>query len=122
MPSLADLSNAIAEYRDDHISLDGFEDWFRTNSRGMFGEDDPQFLEACLSIEAAFSRLRFEGLSEMAFRDELADAIAPRELAQIDTPFVPPQVYAKSIGMVYGNPWFESTMANPSLRVIGEVD
>ncbi len=56
-------------------SLDGFEEWFRTNSRGMFGDNDA-VLEASLAIESAFSDLRYSN-DEQAFREELLRAIRP---------------------------------------------
>jgi hypothetical protein len=74
MPSMEDLARAVADYRDRKISLDDFEDWFRDNSRGMFGES-PDVLEACLLFEAAFSRLRFEDVSEAVFCQDLVDAV-----------------------------------------------
>lgn len=93
MPSLADLSQTVAAYRRRDLSLGEFEDWFRTNSRGMFGED-AEFLDACMAIESAFSRYHFEGISEQAFRDELANAICDPALvvvaewgAKIDRPW-----------------------------------
>jgi len=73
--TLDDLSRAVAAYRDGNMSLDAFEDWFRTNSRGMFGENE-EVLEACLAVEAAFSSLRYDG--DLAqFRKELGSAIRP---------------------------------------------
>lgn len=73
--SLEDLSQAIADYRNGRLSLDAFEDWFRTNSRGMFG-DAGEVTEACVAVETAFSMLRHDRHEE-AFRDELAIAVRP---------------------------------------------
>jgi hypothetical protein len=71
MLALDQLSSAIAAYRSGHKSLDEFADWFRASSRSMFGESK-NVLDVCLSIEHAFSRLDFEGISEESFRSELA--------------------------------------------------
>jgi hypothetical protein len=76
MLSLADLSREISAYQCSKISLDAFEDWFRTVSSGMFGESE-EVLRACISVEEAFSKLHFEGISELAFSRELGDAIPP---------------------------------------------
>jgi len=70
------LENAVKDYRSGKLSLDAFEQWFRDNSRGMFGESG-DVLEACLAIESAFSLLRFDDVSEDEFREELAEAIRP---------------------------------------------
>ena len=74
MPSLAELSQAVAEYQSGRMSIDEFEDWFRDNSRGMFGES-ADILEACLAVEAAFSEMRFGRASEDNFLLELAAAV-----------------------------------------------
>ena len=75
--TLDDLSQAIGAFRRGQMSLDAFEDWFRTNSRGMFGETE-DVLEACLAVEAAFSGLSYTGQRE-EFQRELANAIRPFE-------------------------------------------
>jgi len=79
MLSPADLSEAIAAYTCGEVSLDQFADWFSAASRCMFGESEA-VLEVCLAIEAAFSRLLFEHISEREFREELANAIRPFEI------------------------------------------
>jgi hypothetical protein len=76
MLSLADLSRQVLDYQRGNISLDAFEDWFRTASRGMFGENK-EVLDACVAIEQAFSKLSFEGISEEDFSKELASALRP---------------------------------------------
>lgn len=75
MLSLADLSQAIAAYRSGSVSLGQFEDGFRTASRSMFGESK-EVLNACLAIEAAFSELHYGEMSELDFRQELANVVA----------------------------------------------
>lgn len=76
MPLLADLSQAISAYRRGSVSLDKFEDWFRTASRSMFGESE-DVLRACLAIETAFSELGNGEMHEPEFAEELANAIGP---------------------------------------------
>lgn len=71
MLSLSDLSQAISAYRNGSVSIDNFEDWFRTASRGMFG-DSKEVLNVCLAIEAAFSELRYSGMSNSEFGAALA--------------------------------------------------
>jgi hypothetical protein len=83
MAILADLSQEAAAYRSGNLSLDEFEDRFRTNSRRMFAEGQ-EVVEICAAIEAALSRFHFEGLNE----DELKAA-----LEKIEIPFAPPKVY-----------------------------
>jgi hypothetical protein len=78
---LADLPKAVAVYQNGCMSLDQFEDWFRTNSRGMFGES-PEVLEACLSIDAAFSELRYGVMTQQDFDQELATAVRPFEATE----------------------------------------
>jgi hypothetical protein len=70
---LDELSQQIAAYRLGRISLDAFEDWFRSHSRGMFGES-PEVLNACIGVEEAFSELRSFGNVDR-FRMELANAV-----------------------------------------------
>jgi hypothetical protein len=60
------------------MSIDGFEDWFRDNSRGMFGEGE-KVIAACVAVEAAFSMIRFDNATEEEFQVELANAIRPFE-------------------------------------------
>jgi len=83
MPILADLSQAVAAYRSGHMSLDEFEDRFRTSSRRMFAEGQ-SVVEICAAVEAALSRFHFEGLDEDGLK---------AEMATIEIPFAPPQVY-----------------------------
>jgi hypothetical protein len=78
MLSMQALENKVKDYGSRKLPLDAFEQWFRDNSRGMFGESD-DVLEACLAIEAAFSLLRFDDVSEDEFRKEVAEAIRPFE-------------------------------------------
>jgi hypothetical protein len=93
MPNLEELSRAIAAYHNGRLRLGAFEDWFRDNSRGMFGEEE-DVLQACIAIEAAFSRYYFEGISEEDLRRELAAAVYPFEEQRI---------------FVYGRPQAESS-------------
>jgi hypothetical protein len=74
MPSIEDLASAATAFAEHRLSLDDFEDRFRDNSRGMFG-GSPRFQEACLLIEAAISRLRFEAVDESVSREDLAAAL-----------------------------------------------
>ena len=83
MPLLAELPKAVAAYRSGYMSLDQFEDWFRTNSRGMFGEN-PQVLETCLSIDAAFSELRYGVTTREDFDQELASAVRSLEAQAVE--------------------------------------
>jgi hypothetical protein len=104
--SLDDLSQAISAYRDGDMTLDSFEDWFRDDSRGMFGES-PEVLEACLAIEAAFSMLRYSG-DRSAFRQELANVVSPSVFS----------AYGEPIEIVVGKPQFRATSANRAFRVL----
>jgi hypothetical protein len=72
---LDELSQQIAAYGLGRVSLDAFEDWFRSHSRGMFGES-PEVLNACIGVEEAFSELRAFG-DVSRFRMELANAVRP---------------------------------------------
>ena len=71
---LSDLSQAISAYRKGSVSVGEFEDWFRTASRGMFG-DSKEVLDVCLAIEAAFSELEHGEMSNSEFGVELANTI-----------------------------------------------
>jgi|GraSoiStandDraft_16_1057320.scaffolds.fasta_scaffold1010071_2 hypothetical protein len=103
MPSLAQLSKSIDSYRRGELSLDQFADWFEDVSLGMFGES-PDVLAACLAIEAAFSRLRFEGIAESEFRKELENAIRPFAL----------QRSSRAILVYYGEASKRHLAASPS--------
>ena len=83
MAILADLSQAVAANRIGHVSLDEFDDRFRTSSRKMFAEG-PSVVETCAAVEAALSRFHFEGLDEDGLK---------AELARIEIPFAQPRVY-----------------------------
>jgi hypothetical protein len=74
----------------------------------MFGEP-ADVLEACLAIEAAFSRLRFERIPEREFQEELANAIRPFASQS-------PTVSVGSIQIVYGKPPVRTGTANPLIR------
>ncbi len=76
MPQRTDSPNAFAAYQSGNLSLDDFEDWFRTNARGMFGENQ-DVLDACLSVENAFVEVRENVITKEEFRRELAAAIRP---------------------------------------------
>lgn len=91
MLSLVDIEQAVEAYSTQHVSLDQFADWFARASRGMFGESK-EVLEACISIEQAFSALHLDGISEEEFSKELAAAIRPFAIS--------PSLRAQSI--VYG--------------------
>jgi hypothetical protein len=84
MSLAAEMLQAVSSYRKGDISLGQFEDWFRDNSRGMFGES-PDVLEMCLSIDAAFSELRYGALPRESFDEELASAIFPFEAKEEST-------------------------------------
>jgi len=83
MAILADLSQAVAAYRSGSLSLDEFEERFRTKSRRMFA-DGPEVVEICAAIEAALSRFHFEGLDQDGLK---------ADLEKIEIPFAPPKVY-----------------------------
>jgi hypothetical protein len=74
MPLRLDLQKKAAAYQHGNLSLDGFEDWFRNNARGMFGEDE-EVLEACLSLDNAFVELRSDTLTEREFCNQLKKII-----------------------------------------------
>jgi hypothetical protein len=75
MLTLNDLSKRVAEYQVGSILLDDLEDWFRDESRGAYCNDE--ISAVCASIEAAFSRYRFEGIDEDSLRRELAHVVRP---------------------------------------------
>ena len=83
MAILSDLSQEAAAYRSGNLSLDEFEDRFRTNSRKMFAEGQ-KAVEICSAVEAALSRFHFEGQDEDGLK---------AELERIEIPFAPPKVY-----------------------------
>jgi hypothetical protein len=76
MLSAEDLAQAASAYKSGSASLDQFADWFRVVSRRKFSES-PEVLHAIQEIDAAFSRLDFEGIDETEFREELDNAIRP---------------------------------------------
>jgi hypothetical protein len=76
MLSLVELQNQIFEYREGHISIDDFLDWYRRASRGKFGAQQ-EVLDACLRVDIAVSALEYDGLSDAMFQDGLENAIRP---------------------------------------------
>jgi hypothetical protein len=79
MLKIPEVSQQIAVYRDAQISLDEFEDWFRSNSRGVYQADDSDDSRVTVAVESALSKFHFQGITEDLLREELADAIRPFE-------------------------------------------
>jgi hypothetical protein len=75
----------------------------------MFGESQA-VLEACLAIEAAFSRHYFEGISEQVFQQELENAVRTYR----------GPVYAPAV-FPYGEPQSKTKSATRSSRLVLEV-
>ncbi|HEV8038873.1 MAG TPA: hypothetical protein VGP62_08425 [Bryobacteraceae bacterium] len=77
MLGLDELKKQIDALQQGQVSLDAFEDWFRTNSRGSYASPDRALSEAAASVEAAFSRYSFEESDERRLRDDLLRAAYP---------------------------------------------
>jgi len=77
MISVEELAEKIVACRSGNCSIDDFEDWFRTNSRGAYSRADVS--EAAASVEAAFSKRYFQNFDDQEFLLELAKAILPFE-------------------------------------------
>jgi hypothetical protein len=77
MLSLDELKQQIGAVQQERISLDVFEDWFRTNSRGAYAAEDRALSEAAASVEAAFSKYSFQEGDEEQLRQDLLIAISP---------------------------------------------
>src|SRR5688572_16852333 len=77
MLTLEALSNQIQSYREGRIDCDSFEEWFRSNSWGMYDRRGDQLSNAIAAIEFAFSALDANEIDECLFRQELASAIGP---------------------------------------------
>jgi predicted metalloprotease with PDZ domain len=79
MLSLIDLSEQVAACRDGRLSLDDFEDWFRTHSKGSYAHSE--VTAAAAAIEAAFSKQLFQEMNDEDLREELALALRPGALS-----------------------------------------
>ena len=77
MLSLDELKQQIGAVQQERISLDAFEDWFRSNSRGAYATEDRALSEAAASVEAAFSKYSFQQGNEEQLRQDLLIAISP---------------------------------------------
>ena len=77
-----DLVAAVDAYQNRQLSLDGFEDRFRDQARGMFAESS-DVLAAFLAIDSGFSELRYGLLNEEQFREEVAAAIRPFSVSDV---------------------------------------
>jgi hypothetical protein len=82
MLDLAQISQAVENYKNGQWSLDDFADWFVPVSRRKFSES-PEVLKALLQIDSLVSQLYFDGLSESVFREELANAVRPFVLRKL---------------------------------------
>ena len=109
MLSLDQLSQQVAACHAGRISLDDFEEWFRTNSKGAYRASE-DLSRAAASVEAAFSKYCFQGLDEQGLREELAEAVRPSA--------EPVRVYAPAIDVVYGEPLAEAGTASSLLRLV----
>ncbi|HTA66673.1 MAG TPA: hypothetical protein VK776_00280 [Bryobacteraceae bacterium] len=77
MLSLDELKQKVDAVQLGNLSLDDFEDWFRTNSKGAYASKDPHLSEAAASVEAAFSKYSFQVLDQQQLREDLLQAVHP---------------------------------------------
>ena len=77
MMTLDELKSRLGEVRDESLSLEDFEEWFRTNSRGAYASSDKSLSDVAASVEAAFSKQYFEAATEDQLRGHLVALIAP---------------------------------------------
>lgn len=103
MLSLDQLLEHIAACQSGRVSLDDFEDWFRSNSRGSYRASE-SVSRAAAAVEAAFSKWAFQGLDECGLREELGVAVRP---------FVEQR---EQRVLVYGKPRAERTVEPGILR------
>lgn len=75
MLTLQELSRQISAYELDQLSLDDFEDWFRSNSKGAYASSDVSELAA--SVEAALSKFYFQRTGEQVLKQDLWNYIRP---------------------------------------------
>lgn len=83
MLRIPELSRQIAVYKDAQISLDEFEDWFRSNFRGSYQADDSDESRVTVAVESALSKFHFRGIAEDILRKDLVEAIRPFEDAEL---------------------------------------
>ena len=77
MFTLDELASKAMACQSGHISIDDFEDWFRTNSRGAYASNVPGVREAAASIEASFSKFYFQGRNQQLLLKELVESSFP---------------------------------------------
>lgn len=77
MLTLEELSKQLTAYNSGEIDFDEFEDWFRTDSRGLYEGPGEGLSDIIVAIEAALSKFQFEGIDEDSLRLELASAVYP---------------------------------------------
>jgi hypothetical protein len=76
MLTLYDLSRQISAYEAGQLSLDDFEDWFRSSSKGAYASSR-QVSEVAGSVESALSRFYFQQGDEETLKRDLGSAIQP---------------------------------------------
>jgi hypothetical protein len=77
MFTIEQVSQKFAEFQEERISLEEFENWFEDNSNGAYA--DPAVSRVFAAVESAFSQYYFDHIGENAMRVELAKAIHPFE-------------------------------------------
>jgi hypothetical protein len=74
---LDNLADQVASYEAGRISFDDFQDWFRTDSRGVYASENEPVRTAVAGIEAALSKFHFQDHDETALLVELARIVSP---------------------------------------------
>ena len=75
MLTLDELSQNVAAYQQQRMSLEDFENWFEDNSSGAY--EVPGLREACTAVDAALSEYYYDHIGEDALKAELANAVRP---------------------------------------------
>jgi hypothetical protein len=117
MLNLDELLEQVAACRDEKLSIDDFEDWFRTASKGVYSRQDDAS-KASAAIEAAFSKFDFQGIDEPSLRGELAAAVLPFAM---DTVPVPNTVAVSSNARtadLWKFPWFQPAFAAVAVSTV----
>ena len=113
MFTLEQLQERVTAYREGRMSFDEFEEWYRNSSWGLYDRSGDPISEAISAVEAAFSSYEVDGITEEAFRQELADAVPHFAFAVPQ----PPEVYS-SYRMESGNNSHQYT-CDPSQQTVG---
>lgn len=100
MFSLDQLVENVAACQMGRMSLDDFEDWFRSNSHGAY--QDPVLSEAFFAVEEVFST-ELHGMKGEQVFEELGRAVRPFALGP---------VYSPAREFVYGKPSQKAFSAN----------